>query len=201
MNYLWPTLIILSLICSFFTSSPGETAAAGLNAAEAAVKTVLSFAGIMCFWSGILRIAENSGMLSKLERLLSPVTGFLFPRLKKGSRPLRKITSNIAANMLGMGNAATPAGIDAMAELDKINPHPEKPSDEMCIFTVLNTASIQLIPTTVISLRAAAGSSDPPAIIIPVLICSCISLTAALFSMKLTLHLERRKNKNQRSKT
>lgn len=198
MNYLWPIFIISSLIFSFFTGSPEFTLAEGFNAAENAVKTVLSFAGIMCFWSGVLRVAENGGMISKLERLLAPVTGILFPALKKGGRPLEKITSNIAANLLGMGNAATPAGIDAMAELDKINPHPEKPTDEMCIFTILNTASLQLVPTTVISLRAAAGASSPSSVLAPILICSCISLAAALLSMKLILSFEKLKKRRNK---
>jgi len=118
---------------------------------------------------------------------LHPLISVLFPKLKKGSSATKKITSNIAANLLGMGNAATPAGIEAMSELDKINGGREYPSDEMCIFTVLNTASIQLIPTTVISMRAAVGAIAPAKILLPVWICSVCSLFSAVGAMKLIL--------------
>ena len=191
MNYLWPALIIISLVCGAFGGCLDETLAAGLAAAEDSVRVVLSFAGMMCFWSGILKIAEHGGASGKLERLLRPVLSRLFPKLKKGGAALCKITENITANLLGMGNAATPAGIAAMAELDKENPTPETPSDEMCIFTILNTSSVQLIPATIISLRAAAGAENPSAIIIPVWICSAISLAAAMAAMKVILMRKR----------
>lgn len=193
MNYLWPVMVILALISGAVNGCIDATVTAGLAAAENSVKVVLSFAGMICFWSGILKIADAGGISGFVERLLRPVTRLLFPRLETGGSALKKITSNITANLLGMGNAATPAGIDAMGELDAINSAPERPSDEMCIFTVLNTASVQLIPTTVISLRAAAGSSNPSAVIIPIWICSVISLTAALISMKAIIYLTGKK--------
>lgn len=195
MNFIFPFLIVSSIVCAFFCGNVETAVTDGINAAENAIQSVIAFAGIMSFWSGILRVAENSGMLSKLERCIYPMTKLLFPKLEKGSKALEKIISNIAANMLGTGNAATPAGISAMACLDKINPNPEKPTDEMCIFAVLNTASVQLVPTTVISFRAAAGSKAPAAVVLPVLLCSVCSLAAALFSMKLILKAEKRRKK------
>ena len=195
MNYLWPVMIILALIAGAANGTLDETVAAGLAAAENSITVVLSFAGMMCFWSGILHVAELGGISAVMEKVLRPITRLLFPRLKKGGEELKKITANICANLLGMGNAATPAGIDAMQSLDKINPHPEKPSDEMCLFAVLNTASIQLIPTTIISMRAAAGAQDPAAVFIPIWISSACSLAAALAAMKIILYVTRKKDK------
>ncbi len=188
MNYIWPLCAAFALLVSLFNGSGAETAAAALEAAGESVKVVLSLAGMLCFWSGILEIADRSGLSAKLEKLLSLPVRMLFPKLKKGSRASKHITENIAANLLGMGNAATPAGIAAMNELDKLNPHPEKPTAEMCIFTVLNTASLQLIPTTIISMRASAGAARAADIIPAVWISSVLSLLAAVISMKIILH-------------
>ena len=132
--------------------------------------------------------------MKSLEKILRPVTSILFPKLEKGSDSLSKITANIAANLLGMGNAATPAGVDAMEELDKLNAHKKTPSDEMCIFTVLNTASLQLVPTTVISLRAASGSANPSSVLPAIWICSAISLFTAITTMKIVLNVKSKKD-------
>lgn len=191
MNYIWPALAAVSLIVSLFSGSAEATVSAALTAAEESVRVILSLAGMMCFWSGILEVMDRSGVSGRLEKLLSPLTHFLFPNLKKGSGAMKKITENIAANFLGMGNAATPAGIAAMSELDKINPHPEKPTGEMCIFTVINTASVQLIPTTVISMRTAAGASRAADIIPAVWISSALSLAVALAAMKIILYFKK----------
>lgn len=193
MNMLFPLLIAAALIVSFFTGKADLTFASGLDAASDAVRTVLSLAGMLCFWSGILEIIERSGIAKKIEKLLFPITRRLFPNLKKDSDALVPITENISANLLGMGNAATPTGLRAMSELDKINPHPKTPTDEMCIFTILNTSSLQLIPTTVISLRASCAAARAGDILPAVWICSAISLAAALFCMKIILHIKREK--------
>lgn len=189
MNLIFPLLTAASLVYSFTLGTAGNTLASGLDAAAKSIQVILSLAGMLCFWSGILEIIARGGISAKLEKILFPITHLLFPKLKKGSAPLRLIGENIAANLLGMGNAATPAGIAAMEELDKINPHPAYPSDEMCIFTVLNTSSLQLIPATVISLRASCGASDAGDILFAVWICSAASLTASLLCIKLTTSL------------
>lgn len=195
MNYLWPAMIILSLAAAAVNGRLDETVAAGLGAAENSITVVLSFAGMMCFWSGMLHVAELGGISSAIEKILRPITHLLFPKLKKGGEELKKITANICANLLGMGNAATPAGIEAMQALDKINPHPEKPSEEMCLFAVLNTASIQLIPTTIISMRVAAKSQNPAAVFLPIWISSICSLISAVLAMKIILYITRKKEK------
>ena len=178
-------MIIISIVAAFFNGTLEGTVAAGLSAAQSSVTTVISFAGMMCFWTGLLKISENSGISRRLGKFMLPITGLLFPKLEKDSKALQKITENMTANFLGMGNAATPSGIEAMHELDKINKTSEKPSPEMCIFTVLNTCSIGLIPTTIISLRASAGSENPASVVLPIWISSLLSLLFALIAVKL----------------
>lgn len=193
MNYVFSALILLSIITSFFTDNVSATANAALEGAKASVEIVLSFAGIMCMWSGFLKLADEGGASFVLCKIIRPFTKLLFPRLKKDSKALKNISTNISANLLGVGNAATPAGISAMEELDKINEIPLYASDEMSIFTVMNTASIQLIPTTVIAIRASLSSINPASIIIPVWISSVCSLISAVMLMKLILFVRKKR--------
>lgn len=193
MNYIFAFMIILSVITSFFTGTVNETVQAGIDGAKNSIEIILSFAGIMCMWCGFLKLAEDGGSMKALGKLLAPVINILFPRLKNNNSAKEYITANISANLLGVGNAATPAGIAAMNELDKINKNPDYASDEMSIFTVINTSSIQLVPTTIIALRSAFGSANPQCIILPVLICSASALTGALLMMKLIIFLGRKR--------
>ena len=193
MNYIFSFIIILSLIVSFFTGSQEQTLQAAFDGAKSSVEVLLSFAGIMCMWSGFIKIAERGGATRVLARFLSPVLKVLFPKLKKDNKALEYIGANMSANLLGVGNAATPAGIAAMNELDKINKNPEYASDEMSIFTVMNTASLQLLPTTVIALRSAFGSANPQSIVVPVWIASLISVVCAVSMMKVILYVKNRK--------
>lgn len=193
MNYIWCAIMLVSLICAVVTGRVESTVNAGITAAQSSVTSTLAFAGIMCMWSGIMKIADKSGMTDIIGRILYPVTRFLFPRLKRGSDAMRSITMNITANLLGMGNAATPLGLSAMRELDKLNGGGKYASDEMCVFAVINTASFQLIPTTIMALRTAAGSKNPSEIIVPVWIVSLMSLLCAVIAVKVMLGADRRR--------
>ena len=193
MNVIWPLCAVVSLAVSIFNNSYVNTVTEALAAAQDAVKIIFSLVGMLCFWSGILEVAERSGLVKKAERLLSFAVRLLFPNVKKGSRLSGYITENIAANLLGVGNAATPAGVAAMEEMDKNNPHPEMPTAQMCIFAVLNTASLQLVPTSVISMRAASGAANASDIIPAIWISSALSLAAAVFSMKIILRVKGKK--------
>jgi len=195
MNYIFAFLIILSLIVSFINGTVDETINAGIEGARGSIELVLSFAGIMCMWSGFLKLAEEGGALDFILKIIRPVTKLLFPKLDKNSEALKHIGANISANLLGVGNAATPAGIAAMNELDKQNQNPLVASDEMSIFTVLNTASIQLIPTTIIALRASFGSKNPESIILPVWISSLCAVICAVSLMKIINNINAKKVK------
>ena len=200
MNYIFSAIIILSLITSLFTGRINETVSAGLEGAKSSVEIVLSFAGIMCMWSGFLKLAQEGDLIKSISKIIHPVIRLLFPKLKKDSKATDYIALNMSANFLGVGNAATPAGIAAMSELDKENENSEYASDEMSIFTVVNTASIQLIPTTIIALRASFGSKSPENIIIPIWISSFCAFLCAVISMKLILSIRRKINRRRQER-
>lgn len=183
MNYIWCGMIVISIVVSIFTGTVSETVNGAFEGAKNAVFTVLSFAGVMCFWTGLLKVTEKSGLSQKIEKLLKPLIRFLFPRAGEESK--KYIAMNMTANLLGMGNAATPMGIKAMQNLDKENKRPEYASDDMCMLVVLNTTSLQLIPTTIISLRVAAGSENPFSVVLPIWISALCAVIAAVTCAKL----------------
>lgn len=191
MNYIWGGLILLSIIVSAFTGRIEQTAAAATAGASSAIDTCISLLGIMCLWTGLAKIGERSGIIDFFARLLKPVTKILFPGIKPDSPAMRAIVMNIVANFMGMGNAATPLGINAVKELHKSNNYQPKPSNDMCMFIILNTASVQLLPTTLLSLRQSFASSAPGEIILPGWIVSAIAViigvTMAKFLEKRTL--------------
>lgn len=181
------TIIFAVVIFSFFTAllsgHAGELTQAILASGKEALTICFTLCGTMTVWGGIMRLAESSGLCGKLSRALSPVTGLLFKGLGEKSRAaVDAITMNITANLLGMGSAATPFGLAAMKELDRINPNPERASDDMVRLCVLNTASFQLIPSTVASLRAAAGCEQPLDILPCVLVSSAVSVSLAIIA-------------------
>lgn len=177
-------MIIVSLVYSFFFSDAQQTLSAGIAAAGNSIQILLSFAGIMCLWSGILNLCDKCGISTAIEKTLSPVLGLLFKNLKDENAK-KLITMNVTANLLGTGNAATPSGISAMRRLDKLNGEKKSPSKDMCTFAILNTCALSLVPSTTMSILSGGGCSNPSAIIIPVWIVSLISLCAGLTAVKL----------------
>jgi len=159
------------------------------------VSIVIKLAGGLVFWSGMMNLIKKSGLGDKIARLLSPLVRLIFPKLDRKSRAAECISLNISANMLGLGNAATPLGIEAMRELNRLNPRPDRPSDDMVCFAVINSASIQILPTTVAILRAAHGSENPMDILPAVLLTSVISLALGLLVAKAIPLFERKKRK------
>lgn len=182
MNYIWCVMVAASLIFAAVNGTVTETVAAIAEGAAAGVETVLSFAGIMCFWCGIMRIMEKCGAVDLVGALIRPVVKRLFPDASDEARG--HIVMNLVANVLGMGNAATPAGVKAMAALDKENPRPVIASASMATLVVLNTTSFQLVPTTVMSMRAAAGG-DASCVIVPIWIASATAIIVALIAVRL----------------
>lgn len=182
-------MILISLTVSLFTGNTEQTAAAAAAGAAEAVETCIALLGIMCLWTGLAKIGERAGLIKLLTKLLRRPIELLFPKLKSRTDVQGSIVMNVAANLFGMGNASTPLGIKAMNDLHRLNNKRCTASNEMCMFVVLNTASIQLIPTTLISLRQTYGSSAPGEIIFPVWIVSLCALLAGITAAKL---LERR---------
>lgn len=176
MNYIWSALIMLSIGAGAVEGQLGAVLNAGLEGAANAFYSVLGFAGLLCFWSGILALFEKGGLAGFLSRVLSPLLSRIFG---KSSAAMPHIAMNVTANLLGMGNAATPSGIRAMQELDREN-NSDYPDHRMCIFAVMNTASLQIVPATVAAMRSAAGAESAFDIMLPVWITSAASLCAAV---------------------
>lgn len=176
MNYIWAGLMSLSLVFAVATGRVEALSASVLEGATDAVDLLISILGIMCFWSGMMEIAKRAGLTDMLAKAFSPVLGLLFRDVPKESPAMRYISLNISANLLGLGNAATPFGLAAMKELNKLNPTQDRASDSMLLFVVMNTASIQLFPTTVAAYRGAYGSEDPFDILPCVWITSAVAL-------------------------
>lgn len=184
MNYVWAGMILLAYLFAILGGNIEAVTQGALDGAKNAVEMVLGLAGMMCFWTGLLEIAKRAGLTERLARMARPLTRVLFPKLKQDGAAMSAIVMNMIANFLGLSNAATPLGLKAMEELDRLNGGSDRASNEMCMFVVINTASINLIPTTLITLRAANGSSDPFGIIVPVWICSVLSVTAGVLAAK-----------------
>lgn len=184
LNYIWAFMILIAVITGFITGRIHLVAEAAISGAGDGVNLILSMLGVMCFWTGILEIAEKGGIIRGISALLRPVTKLLFPRLSKNDPATGAIVMNMAANLLGMGNAATPLGLRAMQLLDEKNSGRKRASEEMCMFVLINTASLQLLPTTILLLRQNMGSSSPGEIILPVWIVSAMALLVGVLSAK-----------------
>lgn len=187
MKWILTVLIFAAIIFGCLNGRIEQVNIAAIKECSKAVELTLALAGTICLWSGLMRVAEKSGLTKIIAGILSPITGFLFKGIKKTSYTMQLITMNITANMLGLGNAATPLGIAAMTELEKDTPKNKKgiASDNMIVFVVLNTASIQIIPTTVATLRLKYGSVNPLDCLAAILLSSLLSLSVALITAKL----------------
>ena len=169
-NYIWFIMIFLGLLVSVLSGN-GETMSNDIiSSIESTVTFVVGLTGLMCFWCGVMKVAQNSGFTEKLAKLMKPILKIIFKDAAKDEKVLGAIVMNITANMMGLGNAATPFGIKAMEEMDRLNTKKGVASNDMALFLVLNAACIQLVPSTVLSIRAAAGSTNPGAIILPAII-------------------------------
>ena len=176
-SYIWFFLIVVGIVYSFLTGNISVINESILTNGADALELMLSIFPVIVLWSGIMKIAEAAGMLRKFAKILEPILSKLFPSVPKDNLALGFIASNIAANMMGLGSAATPFGLKAMTELQKINDKKDTASVPMITFLVLNTAGVTIVPTTVLALRIAHGSANPSEIILPGAIatfCSCI---------------------------
>lgn len=184
LNILWPIFIIISFIYSIFSGNIEVLNKSIFSSVEDAVNLSISLLGTMCLWSGIMQIARETTFVNKLSNLLTPVMKFLFPDIKKGSNIYQEISMNIIANLLGLGNAATPLGLKAMKSMQEENVDKEVLTNSMATLIVLNTASIQIIPSTVIAIRSSLGSTNPSIIIVPVWIATICAAVVGILAVK-----------------
>ncbi|MCL2368315.1 MAG: spore maturation protein A [Oscillospiraceae bacterium] len=186
MARIWTGMVALSLLFGLINGTIGEVANAAIEGAGTAVTLTLTLAGVICLWSGIMEVIRRGGIAAGLSRLLRPALGRLFPESKDNPEAMEALSANVSANLLGLGNAATPLGIRAVQAMKRGS----RATDDQCMLVIINTASIQIIPATVAGIRAAAGSGTPFDILPPVWITSILSLAAAI---TLTKFLARRK--------
>ncbi len=191
-NKIWGFFIIIGILFTCFFGSINDLNDTILNSASNGVQMILDLLPIIVLWSGIMKIAEKSGMLTKVGNFVKPVLSKLFPSLKKDSKALGYITSNIVANAMGLGSAATPFGLKAMEEMQKENDQKDVASDAMITFLVLNTSGVTIVPTTVIALRMMHGSTNPEEIILTSILATICASVAGL-----TLDYIRRKRKKR----
>ncbi len=180
MNAVLAGMLIFSVVSAAFGGNMEALSAAALSGCGEAVTLVISLTGMLCLWCGLMKIAQQCRLTEAVARLFRPLTRLLFPELPAGSPALQAICMNLSANLLGLGNAATPLGLAAMRELQKLNRQKDTASNAMVTFVVLNTASLQLIPTTCAVLRQQAGSAAPMEILPAVWLSSVASAAAAL---------------------
>jgi spore maturation protein A len=187
-NYIWFFIVVIGIAFGIITGR-GDLVSKGIvKSADSTVELVVGLAGLMCLWCGVMKIAERSGLTDRLAKVLKPILRLIFKNAAKDEKALGAVVMNLTANMMGLSNAATPFGVKAMEEMQKQNSHKDSASNDMVLFLVLNAACLQLVPATVISIRAACNSSNPAVIIFPAVIATG---TAALVGILVCKILQR----------
>ena len=187
-NKLWIGLIVVGSLCLILTGKADLLNTQILSSGKATLELVMQIFPLISLWLGIMNIAKESGLLDKVSKLIYPLLHKIFPEIPKGHESLGYISSNIIANMFGLGNAATPFGLKAMKSLNDLNKNKDEASDSMVTFIIINTCGLCVIPTTIISLRMLYGSKDPSSIMIPCFLISFISILFGLLIDRIWRH-------------
>ena len=191
LNIIWPIFILISFIYALFSGNIEEVNNSIFQSTNDAVNLSITLIGTMCLWNGIMEIASKTKVINNLTNGLKPLLKKLFPEVEKDSEIQKEISLNIIANILGLGNAATPIGLKAMDTMQKENKNKERLSNSMVMFIILNTASLQIIPTTVIAIRNSLGSANPTQIIFPVWIATIIAAIVGVTVTKICIKLNK----------
>lgn len=188
LNIIWPIFIIISYLYAIFVGNVSNINNSIFESCKSAVDLSITFLGTMCLWTGIMNIAKKTTLISKLANALKPIMKILFPDISVEEEAYGEISMNMVANILGLGNAATPLGLKAMKTMQKKNPKKDTLTNSMAMFIIINTASIQIIPTTVIAIRTSLGSNNPTAIILPVWIATMGAAVVGVTTAKLLMN-------------
>lgn len=185
LNILWGAMILLGILVASFTGRLPDVTNVVLSSSKDAVNLCLTMLGIMATWTGLLKIAEKAGLIDNLSEKMMPLLIFLFPDIPRGHKAYKYIATNMIANMFGLGWAATPAGISAMKEMQKLNKNSDVASKSMCMFMIVNMSSLQIVSMNIIAYRTEYGSVNPSSIIIPGLIATICSTIAGIIAVKI----------------
>ena len=184
LNFIWCFFILISVICGIVTGNYKEVNEAIFESIKTTTTLIITLLGNMCFWSGIMNIVKNTSLVEKIKKVIKPLVSHIFKGLDENGEAYKNILMNMTSNILGLGNAATPCGLKAMEELQKMNKNKSSLSKNMMLLMLVNTASIQLIPTTIISIRSGLGSKNPSGIILAVWFASAITFISMLVIAK-----------------
>ena len=195
LNLVWPIFIIISFSYAIFLGNLQNLNASIFDSVESAVNLSITMLGTMCLWSGIIHVAANTNIMKMMNKMLKPIIRFLFPEVRENKKAQSEISMNMVANILGLGNAATPLGLKAMETLQEENKNKQELSNSMIMLIVINTASIQIIPTTIIAIRSSLGAENPTSIIVPVWIAT---ICAAIVGITVTKLLIKYSNKREK---
>lgn len=192
LNIVWPVFIILSFSYAIFSGNLEKLNSSIFDSTADAVNLCINLLGTICLWNGIMQIASNTNILQKFTKILKPIIRFLFPEIQGNSIIYQEIAMNMVANILGLGNAATPLGLKAMKSMQKENPKKDTLTNAMATFIIINTASIQIIPTTVIAIRNSLESQNPTSIVFPVWIATICAAIAGITATKLFIKFDKK---------
>lgn len=193
MNFLWPILIIVSYCYAIISNNMENVNQSIFSSISDVVTLTLTLVGNMCLWCGLMNIVKHTKIIVFLKKILKPVLRFLYPEDKENEEIMEEVAINMISNMMGIGNAATPAGLKSMEKMQKHNKRKKVLTDSMSTLIVLNTTSIQLIPTTILAIRSSLNSSNPSKIIIPIWISTFTGTVVGLIVNKMILQLNKRK--------
>lgn len=192
LNFIWCFFIVIAIVYGILNGTYQDVNSAIFSSIESTVTLIITLFGSICFWNGIMNIVKNTSLIEKIEKILKPLIRIIFNNLNEESEAYKNISMNMTSNLLGLGNAATPCGLKAMEELQKENDNKDKLSNDMIVFILINTASLQLIPTTIISIRMGLNSKNPSGIILGVWFASVVTFVLMLCIAK--CYLKFRKN-------
>ena len=195
MNYIWAMMMIISIFCAFTTGRMSILSNSILTGAGKAIELVISLLGVMALWTGLMTVAEKSGITNLLAKLFYPILKIIFPEYKKDSKVSKAISMNITANLLGLGNASTPFGLNAIKEMSKLNGNSNTANNSMVMFVVINTACLQLIPTSLLILRQKYGSHNPFDILPLLWMISITALTIGIIAAKISERFGKKNDK------
>ena len=187
LNKIWPSFIIISFIYAIYSGNIFKINNAIFSSAEQTVNLCLTLFGTICLWNGIMKIAVKTSLIEKLTKFLKPLISFIFPEIKNDKKVSKEISMNMVANILGLGNASTPLGLKAMKSMQENNEDKSRLSNSMAMFILVNTASLQIIPTSVISIRSSLGSVEPTKIILAVWVATVTAFLTAIIAGKILI--------------
>ena len=192
LNKLWGIFIIIAISYGFLSGNIEYVNNSLFESIKSTTTFILNLIGNICFWTGIMKIVSSTSILNKIQKIIDPLIKWIFPEINKNTESYNNISMNMVSNLIGLGNAATPCGLKAMEELQKENKNKEKLSNSMIKFMLINTASLQLIPTTIIAIRTSLGSQKPSSIIFGVWLASLVSFISIIIISKIYLRFVRK---------